>query len=47
MDIDFEEVGQYPPPYYSDEVEVIGRLKQFKKDVEFDDMQTITMIMKL
>ena len=25
-DIDFEIVGQYPPPYYSDEVGVINRL---------------------
>ena len=41
MDIDFEEVGQYPPPYYSDEVEVIGRFKPLKIDIEFDDDETI------
>ena len=40
-DIDFEIVGQYSPPYYSNEVEGIGRLKPFSIDVEFDDTGTI------
>ena len=34
-DAGFEVVGQYQPPYYSDEVEVIGRLKPFKIDVRW------------
>lgn len=50
MNIDFEVVGQYPPPYFSNEVEKIGRLKPFNIDAEFDDAentQAIMIIMKL
>ena len=45
-DIDFEIVGQYPPPYYSNEVELIGRLKPFNVDVDLDDAETINNINK-
>ena len=40
-DVDFELVGRYPPLYYSNEVKVIGRLKLFIIDIEFDDAKTI------
>ena len=40
-DIDFEIVGQYPSMYYFNEVEVIGRLKPFNKDLEFDNAETV------
>ena len=34
-------VGQYPPPYYSNEVEVIGWWKPFNIGVAFDDAETV------